>query len=60
MADRSLLKSDLIILTETWLEEGETVNNDYDLPDYEANYNNVGRGRGIGSGVIQVIQVTPF
>jgi hypothetical protein len=49
MADRSLLKSDLIILTETLLEEGETVNNDYDLPDYEANFNNVGRGRGIAS-----------
>ena len=49
MGDKCLLKSDLIVLTETWLEQGENVNNDYDLTNYEANFNNVGRGRGIAS-----------
>jgi hypothetical protein len=47
-ADRSMLKSDLIILTETWLEEGSNVD-EYHLPDYDSNFNNRGRGRGIAS-----------
>ena len=47
-ADRSMLKSDVIILTETWLEEGSDVN-EYHLPDYDTNLNSRGRGRGIAS-----------
>ena len=43
-----MLKSDLLILTETWLEEGSNVD-EYHLPDYDANFNNRGRGRGIAS-----------
>ena len=46
--DRSLLKSDLIILTETWLTEDQNLEN-YDLPHYDVNYNHGGRGKGIAS-----------
>ena len=48
-ADKCLLKSDVIILTETWLEQTQTVNDQYKLDDYEENLNNMGRGRGIAS-----------
>ena len=41
-------KSDLIILTETWLEEGSNMD-EYYLPDYDTNFNNRGRGKGIAS-----------
>ena len=47
-ADKSLLKSDLIILTETWLEQ-EQSGNEYQLENYNANLNNKGRGKGIAS-----------
>ena len=47
-SDGSLLKSDVMILTETWLEE-ETDVKDYDLPGYCSNLNNRGRGKGIAS-----------
>ena len=46
MSDRSLLKSDVIILTETWLTE-ETDMDEYTLQDYSMNCNNRGRGKGI-------------
>ena len=45
-SDRSLQKSDLIILTETWLEQSKSVN-EYQLPEFTACFNSVGRGRGI-------------
>ena len=48
-ADNSLLKSDIFILTETWLEEGQIESDQYDLPDFESNFNSIGRGRGIAS-----------
>ena len=46
--DLSLLKSDLIILTETWLTE-ENLADRYCLHGYNANFNNQGRGKGIVS-----------
>ena len=46
--DRSLLKSDLMILTETWLEENER-KDEYNLPGYRSSFNSRGRGRGIVS-----------
>ena len=46
--DRSLLKSDLIILTETWLDDEENLEN-YKLPGYNANFNSGGRGKGIAT-----------
>ena len=46
--DRSLLKSDIIILTETWLEENNRQDG-YELPGYRSNFNSRGRGRGIAS-----------
>ena len=46
--DRSLLKSDIIVLTETWLEENDR-KDDYQLPGYRSNFNSSGRGRGIAS-----------
>ena len=48
-ADKCLLKSDVIILTETWLEQTQTLDDQYKLYDYEENLNNMGRGRGIAS-----------
>ena len=44
--DRSLQKSDLIILTETWLEDDQNVEI-YKLPHYDVSFNNGGRGKGI-------------
>ena len=49
MDDKCLLQSDIIVLTETWLEETKTINNHYQLPDYVATLNNIGRGKGIAS-----------
>ena len=48
MADNSLLMSDIIILTETWLEEDDDENN-YILPGYIANLSKRGRGKGMTS-----------
>ena len=48
MADSSLLVSDIIILTETWLEE-EDDDNKYSLPGYDVNLNKRGRGKGTAS-----------
>ena len=42
------MKSDLIILTETWLTEG-ILTDEYMLHGYNANFNNRGRGKGIVS-----------
>ena len=47
-ADKSLLKSNVIILTETWLEQGQP-GNEYQLVNYKVNLNNRGRGKGIAS-----------
>ena len=44
--DQNLLQSDLIILTETWLDEEEDFSC-YDLPGFKANFNNGGRGKGL-------------
>ena len=45
-ADMNLLKSDILILTETWLQEDqESV--DYQIEGYHMKLNNIGRGRGI-------------
>ena len=46
--DKSLLRSDLIILTETWLEQGQS-GNEYQLENYNANLSNKGRGKGLAS-----------
>ena len=45
-SDRSLQKSDLIILTETWLEKNKC-EDEYQLAKFTACFNSVGRGRGI-------------
>ena len=47
-ADKSMLNSDLIILTETWIEDFQDTQN-YDLLDYKAEFVNGGRGKGIVS-----------
>ena len=47
-ADTSLLKSDIIILTETWLP-ANTVVDEYSLKDYITSLNNSGRGKGIAT-----------
>ena len=46
--DTSLLKSDLLILIETWLEEKKK-DDEYELPGYRSNFNSRGRGKGIAS-----------
>merc|ERR1712208_177044 len=46
-SDSSLLKSDVMILTETWLEDDDDIH--YALPDYDENLNNSGKGKGIAS-----------
>ena len=47
--DQILMKADLIVLTETWLENKDFEDNEYELQDYKSNLMNVGRGRGIAS-----------
>ena len=42
------MKSDVIMLSETWLEP-EQEEQDYQLENYSANFNSEGRGRGIAS-----------
>ena len=44
--DTNLLQSDLIVLTETWLDEEEGLSC-YNLPGFTANFNIGGRGKGI-------------
>lgn len=46
--DQCLLQSDVIILTETWLDEEQDLNC-YNLPDYKQNFDNGGRGKGIAA-----------
>ena len=48
LADTSLLRSDIIILTETWLEENDDKNM-YVIPGYDGNLNRRGRGKGMAS-----------
>ena len=48
LSDRSLLHSDVIILTETWLDENDDVIS-YTLPGYEQRLNKRGRGKGIAT-----------
>ena len=45
-ADMTLLKSDVLILTETWLQEDQE-SCDYQIKGYDMKLNNIGRGRGI-------------
>ena len=47
-SDRSLLKSNLIMLTETWLEKNHNEDR-YELANYNASFNSRGRGRGIAA-----------
>ena len=47
-SDISLLTSDLIVLTETWLEK-DSKQDDYHLKGYNTIFNNRGRGKGIVS-----------
>ena len=47
-SDRSLLKSDIFVLTETWLEE-DTNLSEYQMPEFDTDFNNRGRGKGIAS-----------
>ena len=46
--DKCLLKSDVMILMETWLEP-EDRNVEYRLPDYQANFISQGKGKGIAT-----------
>ena len=46
-ADMWLLQSDVIVLTETWLDKDDK--DEFQLPNYNANLNNRGRGKGIAS-----------
>ena len=48
LSDRSLLLSDVMILTETWLKENDDVSS-YTLPGYDQNLNKRGRGKGIST-----------
>ena len=45
LTDKSLVESDVILLTETWLDIDDQVNQ-YTLPGYDVNLNNRGRGKG--------------
>ena len=47
-SDKSLLKSDVLILIETWLT-GDTDLDQYALQNYDTSFNNRGRGKGIAS-----------
>ena len=47
--DKILMKADLIVLTETWLDDSDMDNERYELEEYMLNLNNIGRGRGIAS-----------
>ena len=47
--DRSILKSDVIMLTETWLDDDAQNLENYDLPHFAAHFNNGGRGKGIAA-----------
>ena len=47
-SDTSLLKSDLIILTETWLKDN-TIVDEYSLKGYFSSLNSSGRGKGIAT-----------
>ena len=48
LADTSLLRSDIIVLTETWLEEDDDESM-YVIPGYDGNLNRRGRGKGMAS-----------
>ena len=48
LADSILLKSDVISLQETWLDENDCLD-DFKLPDYELHVIRAGRGRGIST-----------
>ena len=48
-ADKCLMKSDIIVLTETWLEHTQNEDDQYKLTEFEANLNSIGRGKGIAS-----------
>merc|ERR1712105_320218 len=48
LADTSLLRSEVIILTETWLDEDDDENK-YALAGYDDNCNKRGRGKGMAS-----------
>ena len=43
--DQTLLKSDILLLQETWLAEQDT--DKYEIPGYEKHFNNAGSGKGI-------------
>ena len=45
-ADETLLKSSVICITETWLQEQHNLSA-YQLPGYTAHFNNSGRGKGL-------------
>ena len=47
-SDRSLLLSDIFILTETWLEEDIDAT-EYEMKEYKTDLNSRGRGKGIAS-----------
>ena len=42
------MKSDVIVLTETWLEPDQ-IEHDYELENFSVNLNSRGRGRGIAT-----------
>ena len=46
MVDESLLKSDMIFLSETWLENDE-ITQDLQIPHYKVHLNSKGKGKGI-------------
>ena len=56
-SDPVLLKSQVLCLQETWLEEGEEEQDRYQLEGYEGHFTSVGRGRGVVTYVKEGLQV---
>ena len=56
-SDPVLLKSEVLCLQETWLEEGEEEQDRYQLEGYEGHFTSVGRGRGLATYVKKGLQV---
>ena len=48
LTDISLMMSDVIMLTETWLDDNDDANN-YKLQGYEMDLNKIGRGKGMAT-----------
>ena len=47
-SDEQLLKSDIIALQETWLEDDD-INKNFNIPGYNLHFNGKGRGKGLAT-----------